>query len=143
MLAFEPIPDTFELLAASVAKFHYDNVSLFNIAASDSPSIKGMALPRFDTGLDNHFRANITSNNPSFEVLCLPIDSFNLPLPISLVKIDAEGHDLNVLKGLKSILMKDHPVLIIEDGSSIIEAYLKEFGYTSERIDNSHNRIFS
>ena len=60
VIAFEPMTDTFELLSANVAKFANDNVSLFNVAASSSPSIQGMTLPKFDTGLDNYFMAKIT-----------------------------------------------------------------------------------
>lgn len=143
VIAFEPIPDTFELLSANMARLSFNNVSLFNIAASNSSSIQGMALPKFDTGLDNYFMAKITTSNPSLEILCLSIDSLNLPQSISLVKIDAEGHDMSVLKGMESILRKDHPVLIIEEGSLEIEVYLKEFGYSSERINESHNKVFS
>jgi len=143
VIAIEPIPDTFELLAANMAKVSYNNVSLFNIAASESSSIKGMALPKLDTGLDNYFMAKITKSNPSLEILCLSIDSLNLPRPISLVKIDAEGHDIHVLKGMESLLKKDHPVLIIEEDTSEVEEYLDKFGYSSERINSSHNKVFS
>ena len=125
-----------------MAKLTYNNVTLFNVAASDSSSIQGMAMPKFDTGLDNYFMAKITANNPSLEILCLPIDSLNLPKSISLVKVDAEGHDLSVLKGMESVLRKDHPVLIIEDNSSEIVEYLETFGYSSERINGSHNKVF-
>ena len=142
VLAFEPIPDTFELLAANIAKLNHHNVSLFNIAASDSSSLKGMELPKFDTGLDNYFMAKITESNSSLNVLCLSIDSLNLPQKIRLVKIDAEGHDFSVLKGMESLLRKDHPVLIIEEDVAEIETYLEGFGYSSERIGISHNKVF-
>lgn len=142
VIAFEPIPDSFELLAANITGLSYNNVTLINAAASDSTSVQGMAMPKFDTGLNNYFRAEITTSNPSLEVLCLSIDSLNLSRPIKLVKIDAEGHDINVLKGMEAILSKDQPVLIIEDGSSEINDYLEKFGYKAERIDGSHNKVF-
>lgn len=143
VIAFEPIPDTFELLTANMVGLSYSNVTLINAAASESTSIQGMALPKFDTGLDNYFRAEITTTNPSFEILCLSIDSLNLPQSIKLIKIDAEGHDISVLKGMVSVLRKDHPILIIEDDSSEISEYLEKFGYTAERIMGSHNKVFS
>lgn len=143
VIAFEPIPDTFELLTANMTGLAYNNVTLINAAASASTSIQGMALPKFDTGLVNYFRAEITTSNPSFEILCLSIDSLNLPQSIKLIKIDAEGHDISVLKGMESVLRKDHPTLIIEDDSSEISEYLEMFGYTAERIDSSHNKVFS
>lgn len=142
VIAFEPIPDTFELLAANVASLPLNNISLLNVAASDYSSIQGMALPKFNTGLDNYFMAKITTDSPSLEILCLSVDSLKLPQPIALVKIDAEGHDLSVLKGMESILKKDYPVLIIEDDLSEIDSYLKNLGYASERIKESHNKVF-
>jgi len=126
-----------------MAKLPFNNVSLFNIAASDTSSIQGMSLPKFDTGLDNYFMAKITTSSPSLEILCLSIDSLNLPHPVRLVKIDAEGHDIHVLRGMESILKEDHPVLIIEEDSSEIEEYLGNFNYSSERLSGSHNKVYS
>ena len=142
VIAFEPMTATFELLASNVAKFSADNVSLMNAAASDSSAIQGMELPKFDTGLDNYYMAKIATDNPSFEILCISIDSLKLPSPVSLVKIDAEGHDLSVLKGMEITLTKDRPVLLIEDSSTEIELFLTNFGYSSERLDGSHNKVF-
>jgi FkbM family methyltransferase len=142
VIAFEPVPDTFELLAANMACLPSNNITLINAAASNTATIHGMALPKFDTGLDNYYRANITTTNPSLEILCLSIDALNLPCPIKLVKIDAEGHDLSVLKGMESTLKKDCPILIVEDGSTEIDEFLEDLGYSSERIDGSHNKVF-
>ena len=142
VIAFEPIPETFELLAANTARLSFKNVTLLNVGASSSTCLHGMALPKFDTGLDNYYMAQITTDNPSIEILCLSVDSLNLSNPVGLIKIDAEGHDLQVLKGMESLLERDHPVLIIEEGSSEIQEYLNRFGYIFERINGSHNRVF-
>lgn len=143
VLAFEPIPSTFELLTVNMAKTHLSNITLFNVAASDSSSIQGMSVPKWDNGLYNFYRASIKTNQPDYHIFCLSIDSLNIPKPISLVKIDAEGHDLEVLKGMVSVLKKDYPVLIVEDKSPQIERYLKGLGYSGQRIRDSHNRVFS
>ena len=34
--------------------------------------------------------------------------------PVALIKIDVEGHELDVLKGATAVLKKDHPGLIVE-----------------------------
>ena len=142
VIAFEPMMATFELLASNVAKFSTDNVTLLNVAASDSSTMQGMLLPKFDTGLDNYYMAKITTSSPSFQILCISIDSLDLPNSVSLVKIDAEGHDLKVLEGMKATITKDHPVLLIEESSMEIERFLTNFGYTSERLHGSHNKVF-
>lgn len=143
VLAFEPIPRTFELLTANIAKIPFANISLFNVAASDSSSVQGMSIPKEASGLYILTRASIGTNHPDYNILCLTIDSLSIPNPVSLVKIDAEGHDFEVLKGMESLLGNDRPVLIIEDKSVQIEDYLKGFGYSSQRIKDSHNRVFS
>jgi len=144
VIAFEPIPDTFELLAANSALFKNNNVTLLNACASESTQMLGMQIPQFNTGLSNYYMAHLTeSSEADLQVLCLAIDSLFSEQQIKLVKIDAEGHDLSVLKGMNKVLRSCRPVLIIEDDSSEIEHYLKGFGYQSERLDNSHNKIFT
>jgi hypothetical protein len=65
-----------------------------------------------------------------------------LPHPISLMKIDAEGHDPAVLRGAEALLARDHPTLIVETGSSEVVEYLSQFGYTSEKLPGSPNMLF-
>ena len=55
---------------------------------------------------------------------------------IALVKIDVEGHELNVLKGAKCIISRNMPAILFEqcaseivDGSSQVIKYLEELGY--------------
>ena len=60
VLAFEPISETFELLAANVARAGVRNVTLLNAAASDKTDVVKMDIPSFDTGLDNYYMANIS-----------------------------------------------------------------------------------
>jgi predicted methyltransferase len=43
VIAVEPVPDTFALLAANVLLFQYRNVTLLNLAASDQTTVDGCA----------------------------------------------------------------------------------------------------
>ena len=54
-----------------------------------------------------------------------------LNLKISLIKIDVNGHELSVIKGLCNIIRKDRPALIVETDKNIkkIENYLLKFNY--------------
>src|SRR2546426_6450005 len=47
VIAFEPVPNTFALLAANAHLFTHENVSLLNVAASDGPAEVGIDIPRF------------------------------------------------------------------------------------------------
>lgn len=50
---------------------------------------------------------------------------------ISLIKIDVNGHEYPVVKGLRNIIKKDRPVLIVETDKNIkkIELFLKKLNY--------------
>ena len=52
-------------------------------------------------------------------------------MKISLIKIDVNGHELSVVKGLNNIIKKDKPALIIETDKNInkIDNYLKKLNY--------------
>lgn len=141
VIAFEPVPETFELLAANTARFKFRNVTLINAAASVSTSLLGINIPKFDTGLNNYYMAHLTNQKSEFNVLCIAVDSLTLPYPVKLVKVDAEGHELSVLKGMQSLLQRDHPILIIEENEEVMP-FLDNLGYSSNKLEGSSNRIF-
>jgi FkbM family methyltransferase len=142
VIALEPVPETFALVSANVLGFQHSNVTLLNIAASDQPGIAGMQMPRFETGLNNYYQAKLSKGKADLHVLTVKLDALAFPHPIKLMKIDAEGHDPAVLRGAEALLVRDHPILIVETGSSDVVEYLRRFGYTSERLPGSPNTLF-
>ncbi len=143
VVSFEPVPETFELLTANVALLPNKNVTLINAAASEASGMVGMEIPRLDdTGLDNYYGARVSDAPSGFTVLCVAIDSLNLARPIRLVKIDAEGHELPILMGMRRLLDRDHPTLIVEDNSADVADYLAGLGYSHSRIEGSSNQVF-
>jgi hypothetical protein len=73
-------------------------------------------------------------------ILTLEIDALALPR-IRLVTIDAEGHELSVLRGMRRLLERDHPVLIVETGSRDTTELLGDLDYFSERLPGSSNLL--
>ena len=140
VLAFEPVEQTFELLSTNVRAFGAKNVTLFNVAASSSAAVVGMDIPTFsETGLDNFYQARLTGRG-EHPVLCIPLDGIPIPRAIRLVKIDAEGHDLEVLKGMESLISRDRPVLIVEASETgEIGDWLRERGYAISKAAGSSN----
>jgi len=143
VIAFEPVPATFSLLAANVQLFAYSNVTLINAAVSDKLHIVGMTIPHFSNGMNNYYQAHISTvkDNP-LSVLAIPLDSLYTDHRISLVKIDTEGHESSVIAGMYNLLKKNHPILIVETDSKKIVEDLELSGYMSIKIDNSPNIIF-
>jgi FkbM family methyltransferase len=142
VIAFEPVPATFELLSANAARFTHANVTLLNLAASDETQLTSMTIPQFETGLSNYYMAAITNEATGLQVLTCSIDSLRLPHRVGVLKIDAEGHDSVVLKGARSLLERDHPVVIIESVTSQAIALMENLGYAGERIPGSSNLIY-
>jgi FkbM family methyltransferase len=142
VIAFEPMAETFELLAANSRCFRHRNVTLLNAAASDACAVLDMELPSFSSGLANFYQARLTESATGLSVLCLPVDSLPLPRRIALAKIDAEGHEGAVLRGMRRVLERDRPVLIVEASKGEAEAFLPTLGYRAERLPDSSNRVF-
>lgn len=142
VMAFEPVPETFEILASLISAAGAHNVSLFNIAASAEVGVAGVSLPRFTSGLTNYYMATLTSGGGEFNVLTLPLDALMPPKPVSLVKIDVEGHELQALQGMQTLLRRDQPRLIVEGRSEDVAAFLTGLGYRFVELEGSPNRVF-
>jgi FkbM family methyltransferase len=140
VIAVEPVPETFSLLSANVRRAANSNVSLLNVAASDRVASMPMQVPQFDSGLSNYFQARLSDESGGFAVLAMPIDSLALP-SIRLVKLDVEGHELPALHGMRALLTRDHPVLIVETSASETTALLDDLGYLYERLPGSSNLV--
>ena len=142
VLAFEPVPATFALLAANVERFAHGNVSLFNAAVSDQLQVLGMAIPRFPTGLQNYYEAHLTTGaEAGVSVLTLSLDALAITQKVALIKIDAEGHEAHVLAGMRQLIDRSRPVLIIETGSAELVDDMKRRGYAVERSSGSSNVV--
>ena len=143
VIAFEPVPHTFELLASNVCATRRSNVTLINAALSDSHRVVGMDVPTGGVaGSANYYQAHLSADG-ALQVICLPFDALQITAPIRLVKIDAEGHELSVLKGMSGILQRDHPTLIIEGDNAQVEQFLSDLGYGFRQLPGSWNRIFT
>lgn len=142
VLAFEPVPDTFECLAANVRRLGLHNVSLFNAAVCDRWGVVWMTIPTFASGWPNPYEAHIGASPGAVPVLGLAIDSLAIPGPVTLVKIDVEGHELGALRGMRALLERDRPTLIVETFSAEVDAWLGDLGYRGERLPGSPNRVY-
>lgn len=79
------------------------------------------------------------------DVTTLRVD--NIPLgDVSVIKIDVEGHELNVLKGAKNTINRDRPAIILESMSPEheieITEFLNQFSYRLERRLDEINLLF-
>lgn len=152
VIAFEPLTRSFDVLTHLVGKSACRNVTLLNAAATADGrviDIMADASPAsaayvFDT--NTRTRIAPTDDGQATESkLGLSIDSLALPNPVRLIKIDVEGHELEVCRGMAGLLKRDHPVLIVEHhgDSPELPAFLAQFGYRGRRLhEASRNCLF-
>ncbi len=127
-----------------MARLPLRNVSLFNAAVSDAPGVRGMTVPIGEGQLENRYMAHLTEGAAGdFAVMCMTVDSLQLPRRIAFVKIDVEGHELSALRGMHQLLERGHPVLVIEGRDDAVAAYLTTLGYRHAQQGRSPNPVYT
>lgn len=142
VLAFEPVPSSFELLSFYTASNSMANITLFNVALSDRTQEIGVTIPPLTSvTFDTKTMAQLTSTTDGLRILSVPLDDLKIPRKISFVKIDTEGHELQVLKGMRKLIQRDHPVFLIEENQPEVIGFLARYGYVAEKTEGSRNLI--
>lgn len=59
-------------------------------------------------------QSHITEETTATQVNAIPVDDLNIKGKTVLIKVDVEGHELSVLKGMKKTLQNNHVILQIE-----------------------------
>lgn len=142
VIAFEPIIETAEILAAMARHARYPNISLFNIAVSERAGLLPFRVPTGATGLPNYFQARV-SRDGDRKIPCFALDELPFPHRIALVKVDVEEHEVSVIRGMRNLIERDHPVLIIEGHEGIYPEFLAGYGYRMRpKTSGSCNMVF-
>jgi hypothetical protein len=110
------------------------NVKAINKGLSDSSRSDNIVMSDINQGAA---RISIESDELAESISVITLDSFvqKEKIKVGLLKIDVEGHELFVLKGAKTILKEQKPIVMfelleqdIENGNNTFE-YLQSEGY--------------
>src|SRR5215469_13485766 len=71
--AFEPVPETFSVLAYVVRELSLNNVRVLNLALSDSDGQAVMEIPRYRYGGESLYDARIVSSQSRADLRAVPI----------------------------------------------------------------------
>jgi FkbM family methyltransferase len=145
--AFEPGSSNRKKLEENVTLNLLANVSILPYAVSDKPGKGELHMAGDDNTGMNSLEQMVNSSGSKEPVNMITIDNWvaeNRITGISLVKIDVEGAEMKVLKGMRAIIEEQKPVIFMEvigqllmrSGHSVAEIYdfLSVKGYTAYEI---------
>lgn len=151
VLSFEPDAANYERLRQHVVRNEKQNIAVLKLALSDkSGEMKFLINPFNDGGhsLESFpgYQALRAENVRTATLDDVLVNRFP-GLPIHLLKIDVEGHQLHVLKGMRRTLQAYSPKLIVEIGSNergekATFEFLATEGYRGRKVDR-YNYFFS
>ena len=116
LVAFEPQPVIFHVLCANVALNALANVRAWPFACGARPGTRYFTSP--DYAAPGNFGGVAMSADAvpgAVDVPCVRLDDVVARHEVGLIKIDAEGAELDVLAGAETIVSRARPVLYVEN----------------------------
>ena len=115
---FEPHPIIFNDLVRNISFNKIENIKAYNIAITDQSD---SFLPFFaQKNAKNFGLSSFTLNHDieEYEVIrveCKSLDAmFDSEINLKVIKIDTQGHELNVLLSAKNLILKYRPIVFFE-----------------------------
>lgn len=138
VIAIEPSRREYNKLHRNVVINRANNVYTVKRAVSDSNGSAQLQVA------DEHFSGHNSIGSfihPTTKVVgveTVPTETLDdlighLPA-VNLIKIDAEGSELAILRGAVNTLSRHHPILLIEVSNTLVSDFLQTFGYTSQPL---------
>ena len=159
--AFEANPLLHSKLNSSFKRHH--NIKLENLAVSDKEGYTTLRIPirdiKADYDADQKYKLGIATihsrnelQNENFETLdkiqTVSLDSYEFQHPIGFMKIDVEGHELEILKGANNFFEKNKPTMLIEIEErhsglprEEIISYIENIGYATFYVNEQFEVI--
>jgi FkbM family methyltransferase len=153
VVAFEPHPDNHRIVRERTQLNGFQHVSIVPVALGASESLATLAVPRGERSMGTLDRSRKTGFLSSGDVktIDVPVEVLDhlrvqreLPTP-DFVKIDVEGFELQVLRGMAKLLAEVGPALFIEvhgedSGARASTArevlgFLQSFGYGAYHVE--------
>tara|TARA_B100000989_G_scaffold290476_1_gene263676 strand:+ start:1074 stop:1763 length:690 start_codon:yes stop_codon:yes gene_type:complete len=128
--SFEANSENFDKLSKNIKLNEINNVRHFNRAVSNDSSYKYLISTK-DINAGGHY-ISLTPEKKYEKVHTIDLNNtLNKDIFFQIVKIDVEGHEIEVLKGMSNILKRNTKFLIIETSGNFreIKNYLTKFEF--------------
>lgn len=123
-IGFEPVPFLFEKARRNIELNKLENVRLENLALSNEKSSLVFNLDNENNSGGIFLTTEAESKKNSQTVQAVKLDDYveqnNLD-NISLIKMDVEGFEMNVLKGAAQTIERYKPVLFVEVNNTFLQ----------------------
>ena len=134
VISFEPVKDTFDILKKNIEINNFQNkVNLFNIGVGQT---KGKAILKYYNS--KNIGMSQLSSDKNGDIPILSLDELNIEEHINFIKIDVEGFEADVIKGMTETIKRNKPLIMIEIRDYLfaeIEDILLSIGYNRITID--------
>jgi FkbM family methyltransferase len=149
VFCYEPHPLTFRILELNSLK--YPNITCFNYGVSDKIGEASIYVSGDFYGsarLDSMGNESYLKEEEKIKLITIDNQELLNLEKIGLIKIDVEGHEINVLKGAKNLIKREKPVIIFEqhsrefkDGSTQVIEFLKSLDYINFYLIKENSNI--
>ncbi len=149
VISFEPNSFSYKLLELNTVT--KKNIKIHNFGLSDKNSIKDFYSYDLNYG-GSSIKKNKNLKYKKIKAKFVKFDNLKIKQKADLIKIDVEGEELNVLKGMSKYLLKYKPIIAFEcqkndfkNGTTQVIEYLKKNNYKNfYSIENTKsNNLFS
>lgn len=137
VIAVEPTPESYDTLLRNVALNGYENMEVHRLAIGDHEGVLGFTLSRACNW------NSISESGGDIEVQATTLDKLLNGRRVDFVRMDVEGYEMHILRGMTRTLRECRPRMFIEvhrdklrDYGSCqreLMEYLAGFGYWIER----------
>jgi FkbM family methyltransferase len=125
VLSFEPNPAPRAKFQAAIDRNKISNIAVMPIGLGDSNGNFRLTAPKINSGEGSFGKSNYASED--VDVIQCEVrrgDDVLADSNPSLIKVDVEGFEFSVLKGIHSVIVKYHPPIVME----MISAHLANCG---------------
>ena len=116
VIAIEPDLESYKYLSKSINSFNYKNVLSFRLAASDIKQKLPLFISKENRGDNRLYSTNQKRN--SIMVDCITVDELleeNKIENLDLIKIDVQGYEPKVLKGMLNIVKSSKKLMLLSE----------------------------
>lgn len=146
VISFEPFTRNHNTLVNHISLNNLQNIKVEKLAVGEKNGVVNLYYDESEKNL-GMVTAGIIESGIKEEVKMVSLDSYlenSSIAKIDFIKIDVEGFEYSVLKGMKDTLEKYHPTLLVEiseekgnDNHTLISQYLKSLSYRKYFISDT------